>query len=167
MSISPSPLTPSIHPFLEDSSVAHSLQLTFFSLFPLTPLHASPPCAPTPLLFILAHATSPSPLTPFHPSLPSASSISSIPPSALKLCQSLNHPPTYLPLPCRFIHHSTISAHIHLLIFLSISSLCIHPCDPSQHTLVSQSPLKFLHPHLPGTFIHHSILPPHIQLYIS
>lgn len=97
-------LSISSHALLVDSSIAHPLQLTFLSLFPLTPLHASHPCASTHLLFILAHAISPSPLTPFHPSLPSASSISSIPahansPSALKLCQSLillTHPHTYL-----------------------------------------------------------------------
>lgn len=43
---------PPIHPFLVDSSIAHPLQLTFLSLFPLTPLHASHPSASTHLVHL-------------------------------------------------------------------------------------------------------------------
>lgn len=152
MSISSSPLTP-LHPSLPgDSSTAHPLQLTFLSLFPVAPLHASHTCSSTHLLSILAHAISPSPLTFFHPSLPCASSVSAhtqlticsqtlpvidpsihIPTCSLWIHPSLNHPSSHPSLhlsspssfSCGFIHCSSILAHIYLSI--SFHTFSIHP----------------------------------------
>lgn len=61
---------PSIHPSLPGGLIHCSPTPADVPVCSLTPLHASHPCASTHLLSILAHAMSPSPLTPF-PSTPS------------------------------------------------------------------------------------------------